>query len=1274
MVSSKDYSELYKFGKVQYGLKWNERATWRADIQKKFTKSTRVKGHITNITSENFIGIIATRYNKIKAKDNKKVKSHTRIKNVQKAVKKINKVNGAMYTCVCKFNFSLSGVGIEYNTDTPKIWKNATLRTFDDTAFNVTSLNQYENVMTHPDRLLIDITEQDFFRCNLTFDIMLSGDNNKFDNEVYVYYYMNEKLRNHINGENSDSDLNITNLKYTLSKIPKTNIKNIQMKQITYMEPILENLQGEYKDKNDGLCVLNYITHELKNYRYKKPKNIDVLKEQMTELDINWEDGISISEIVDYCYARLKNVRIRAYDHKGLLSQSDNVNIILNDNHYLNLNFIICNKHIYPLLGDVIKGKFYNKSAVVKELKIPSMYIYNHKGTNDYITCENYENVINGSEDKLDIYICGSEYNIISVMCDVIRTNKIMVDHIITKRENIYSFIHPVSKKTICVDDKYNERKELCEILKNEISEHDFIFNNQPYSKIVNDIFFHKVGNIKPSLHNERAISIYNNHNTPIIIRNYILEDDITDDFLNRVKVVDLCKSYPSAIMMYNYNIPAFGYLDNFEKYDGKKIVIGEYLIDNHKLPFNSFLGGNVKLNGGVYSYGYVLEMMKLGYIEKKHIIKVRKASKYISIENIKGFVKFCYDKLGEAFKNTILSWIGCMNRSKYEETTTSILTDEEYIDSLIFKYMESEYYASKKKIDTDNEIDLFTFMLTKENDTQEKTNGNMWRHIVSMANLQIIKLLKSCYGRNTVVCALKTDSVTLLYMKPPKEFAQKKDLECEFGRYKFDKFKLTMKKINCETMNIIDDFEYCESDGIFTYGQGGVGKSTKNIKIIEKIIEEMIDGKILLCSMSNQVKVMLKNMIKEKNIEIDIKTFDSAITPNEKQLLKYDVIIYDEVFMASSEHLKILYEMNYKYNKRIICSGDKNQLPPIGYAHNLIENEAFLSMFSEIEELQYIEGKNRFNDNETLNFLKEFVETKEIKRDFKKRVKCMTNLSMYNRTRRRINNRILDKVKGEELTFKYAGKKEKYKIFDKMKIICTKNDIEFKELDIVNSTKATLKISGDKYYIVHENQNIEISKEKLRTCFLPSYCTTVHKFQGGKIEENYNIFDVEHFNFNMMYTALSRGTNINLVHMEGDYKRVYKPFNYKTQGQIEIKPTKPITYFYHNKKENKIEDVHIDGENEIVFKEEMNNKDNIKKIKESLELKYCNIQPVKKEIEMKTLLKWEDVKFNMNGKRFNFVYNEDGKRKEIKKTNIDKFKIAVMTHYEGKGFCLDFD
>ena len=57
-------------------------------------------------------------------------------------------------------------------------------------------------------------------------------------------------------------------------------------------------------------------------------------------------------------------------------------------------------------------------------------------------------------------------------------------------------------------------------------------------------------------------------------------------------------------------------------------------------------------------------------------------------------------------------------------------------------------------------------------------------------------------------------------------------------------------------------------------------------------------------------------------------------------------------------------------------------------------------------------------------------------------------------------------------------------------------------------------------------------SHGEFRESFIPSFCVTVYKYQGGTISTPNNMYDVEKIDKKQLYTALSRTTELNHVHL----------------------------------------------------------------------------------------------------------------------------------------------
>ena len=58
-------------------------------------------------------------------------------------------------------------------------------------------------------------------------------------------------------------------------------------------------------------------------------------------------------------------------------------------------------------------------------------------------------------------------------------------------------------------------------------------------------------------------------------------------------------------------------------------------------------------------------------------------------------------------------------------------------------------------------------------------------------------------------------------------------------------------------------------------------------------------------------------------------------------------------------------------------------------------------------------------------------------------------------------------------------------------------------------------------------------SHNEFRESFIPAFCVTVYKYQGGTIDQHYNVYDVEKMDKKQLYTALSRTTKLDHIHLD---------------------------------------------------------------------------------------------------------------------------------------------
>ena len=245
-----------------------------------------------------------------------------------------------------------------------------------------------------------------------------------------------------------------------------------------------------------------------------------------------------------------------------------------------------------------------------------------------------------------------------------------------------------------------------------------------------------------------------------------------------------------------------------------------------------------------------------------------------------------------------------------------------------------------------------------------------------------------------------------------------------------------------------------------------------------------------------------------------------------------------NEYSMTPNRYITLLYQAFTKYDITIIMSGDTNQCEPINNTksirHNYFDDSISVSeMCPRRRKLEYIEELARY---ETRLVLERFLKYKNIRHKFEPIGNYYKNICWLNETRQKVTedccNRFVQDKEYYDINFKYKSRIEKYKVCVKMPIIATQN---MEKRDMFNMMEFNIDniIENDEGNLEFEINNETFSLNEFRESFLPNFCNTVYKYQGGKIDEHYNIWDTHKMDVKEMYTALSRTTKLEYIHLD---------------------------------------------------------------------------------------------------------------------------------------------
>ena len=172
---------------------------------------------------------------------------------------------------------------------------------------------------------------------------------------------------------------------------------------------------------------------------------------------------------------------------------------------------------------------------------------------------------------------------------------------------------------------------------------------------------------------------------------------------------------------------------------------------------------------------------------------------------------------------------------------------------------------------------------------------------------------------------------------------------------------------------------------------------------------------------------------------------------------------------------------------------------------------------------------------HKTRDLLTKFLKSGSIKHQFEPLVDSYHNICYLNKTRRYVTqeccNRFTENLEYYEIDFKYQGHREKYKVAAGMPMIVTQN---IRNKDMFNMEQYNIDNIGESEdgNLVFTLNGTVFSHSEFRESFPPAFCVTVYKYQGGTISTPYNIYDVKKMDKKQLYTALSRTTELNHIHL----------------------------------------------------------------------------------------------------------------------------------------------
>jgi len=431
----------------------------------------------------------------------------------------------------------------------------------------------------------------------------------------------------------------------------------------------------------------------------------------------------------------------------------------------------------------------------------------------------------------------------------------------------------------------------------------------------------------------------------------------------------------------------------------------------------------------------------------------------------------------------------------------------------------------------------------------EENKNGSFDKYYKGLENPFILnKIIKDFKNKK----GIKSD-------KKIKNFIDFDKINKKFTNYRFEEKD---KDLYMNTVKKILDLD----DSINITGMAGSGKTF----LAKKLCKELKSKGIMEVRLAptNRASLLLKGKTLHKFLQINEKGW--CHLPKNINDIKY--IIIDEISLISGLY-SYLYKLKLSYpNLKFIMIGDFLQCRPVEDKINGIKrdykNSYILKYFSNYNRLDLKENRRSDSTAEQMRELLIAIEEEDcviwnkfsssrIKKDF-----GYTNLCYFNKTRRKVNNILMNRYIREhksKKTFKYKKvtytKKQlesciyynEFYLYKNLPVMSIKNfgckkkeNNREKSLYIFNNELFdVIKVLKSKVYLKSRDRKketiIKLDYCSFKLKFVPSYCITVYKYQGMTIDKEYYIHDIVKMNKEEIYTAVTRCTNINYINIVND-------------------------------------------------------------------------------------------------------------------------------------------
>ncbi len=963
----------------------------------------------------------------------------------------------------------------------------------------------------------------------------------------------------------------------------RVRLEDVLMQGITLHSRLWATLNPVDFGLRDGVCVLDYIIQQV----VSRKRDINHLQDGLDDVIIRREfaticdvsNGISVAHIDQW---------LRDFQHNIGYFALDPVTMEVFREHHtpgiqeVTLTFVVAHNHCYPITSPALRARIFAN----KELdKLECGFLC--ADTDNFVfmanSPENVERIVGGA-DVLAVpeTVIYTDADLEALVYTVAAVHHQIPDQLQLRAGKLDAFVHPVTLQIVKRAEDWHLRKAVCDALFAKYRTEDFHWRGtQTWGVIGRRLARITAGKLLASSHcDPDTFDAYNS--VPLVQRLDPRDDGVA---------IDCKRCYTRAVYGNTEPWLVFSVMDEIEVWDGVFVPNGEYYVQRAQLRKELC---DIVLPAQIMCYSYVKWLVGNEFMDRDRVTHQRIALQMHPAGTFMQLIQTLQElestvpggKEGKIAKTVFNRFIGYLN----------IRHDTDDFAYMCLDYEEAMCHYIRQR-DMGREVNIVganmphvNLCIIRATEKRRRVNdtGPLWNQVVGNASLLVLQkavaVVRTSFGR---LVGIKTDAlmfdnlalsdIVLGESWQPEEFNPPR---ISWRPKRTHPVTLTQPWVD------IVPAEFTLQRSCVVIGPGGSGKTHLVMAAVDECKEE-----VLCLAYTNAAVNNMRNKTDGQAPNVTYRTITSVLFSIEKKtfdMTNYDVLVLDELSMVNTQDMTKL--MAVAPAVRIII-GDYNQVPPVqsGLAYKFTDKRVF-RQFVDHRRLQMAFNPlfGRY-DLQTQACLEHFLQhsrlhpmmatkhlnpalrrnivytNKEAEKIIRRLAKDLAVGDWVRFTGDEVGGRVcVDRVTGfvacapqerepeRVAALQYTVRRGNMVTLFNDQVVRAQGNVTraefqpgdevvgrynsmrhprqrlFKEHLFFNSCLYVVEVVSPKGYFL-EGVDCEIPSEVLSS----GVAVTTHRYQGNDCPHPYNIWELEKMTKELLYTAMSRTTRYEDIHLQ---------------------------------------------------------------------------------------------------------------------------------------------